>query len=408
MADALKFIHAADLHLDRPIEGLAELPVHLKSTLVDAPYSAAMRIFDAAITEKVDFVLLAGDVLDLETAGPRALSFLLNQFQRMLERNIHVYWVGGKTDSPDRWPSSIDLPKNVTTISANVVEQFSHRRSGKTIATIYAAGYDSQRRIAGDFQAHVNDPFPIALAYGQWESANLSTYNVRYWALGGKHKRSITEKNGVYIAYAGTSQSRKIEESGAHGCTLCIVDANNKMQLRFIESDSVRWIQQKIVAAENVELDELKNILTERAIKISSSAREQTCLVQWLLSPTGNFNPEIRHQAWKAEIRDWLRKEFGQAIPAVWATEFEVEPPKALPQTWYEEDTMLGDYVRSVGRYQSDDSVSISLNRFLPSSIQDDQFAALGRIDSAKRSEILQQASLVGLEYLTVGEETNS
>ena len=408
MADALKFIHAADLHIDRPIEGLAELPTHLKSTLVDAPYTATTRIFDAAITEKVDFVLLAGDVLDLETAGPRALSFLLNQFQRLNERKIEVYWVGGEIDSPDRWPSSIDLPGNVTVISGNVVEQFAHRRNGKTIATIYASGFDSQNRIAGDFQAHVNDPFPIALAYGQFESTNLSTYNIRYWALGGRHKRNTTEKNGVYIAYPGSAQSRNTDEMGAHGCTLCIVDSNSKIQMRFIESDSVRWIQQKVVAAENVDIDELKNILTERAIKISGNAREQTCLVKWLLAPTGQFNPAIRHQVWREEITDWLRKEFGQALPAVWTTEFSVEPPKSFPQTWYEEDTMLGDYVRSVGRYQGDDSVSISLNRFLPSSIQDDQLAMMGRIDSTKRTEILQQAALVGLEYLRVGEELPS
>jgi DNA repair protein SbcD/Mre11 len=408
MSDALKFIHASDLHLDRPLDGLAELPSHLKSTLADAPFAAATRIFDAAITEKVDFVLLAGDVLDLESAGPRALSFLLQQFERMRQRNIHIYWVAGKDDSPDRWPTAIDLPDNVTTVSSNVVEQFTHRRNGQTVATIFASGFESQRRVAGDFQAHVNDPFPIALAYGQWESGNLSTYNIRYWALGGEHKRNITEKNGVYIAYPGTAQARSIDEAGPNGCTLGIVDANGKIQLRFIESDSVRWIQQKIVAAESVDTEELKNILTERAIKISSSAREQTCLVNWLFSPTGTFNPDIRHQAWRQEITQWLRKEFGQAIPAVWTTEFNVEPPKSLPQTWYEEDTMLGDYVRSVGRYQSDETLAISLNRFLPASIQDDQLATLGRIDSASRARILQQSTLVGLEYLSEPEQVNS
>ena len=38
---------------------------------VDSAYGAARRVFEAACTEQVDFLILAGDVLDAKRTGPR-------------------------------------------------------------------------------------------------------------------------------------------------------------------------------------------------------------------------------------------------------------------------------------------------------------------------------------------------
>ena len=59
MIDPFRFIHASDFHLERPPRGLTEVPDHLRAPFVDAPYRAAERVFDAAIKERVDFVVLA-------------------------------------------------------------------------------------------------------------------------------------------------------------------------------------------------------------------------------------------------------------------------------------------------------------------------------------------------------------
>ena len=40
MSNALKFLHASDLHLDRPISGIAEIPSHWKQPLANAPYES--------------------------------------------------------------------------------------------------------------------------------------------------------------------------------------------------------------------------------------------------------------------------------------------------------------------------------------------------------------------------------
>ena len=103
MTQPFRFVHAADFHLERPLRGLAEVPDHLRVALIDAPYRAAERVFDAAIKERVDFVVLAGDILDPLAAGPRGLVFLGEQFQRLAAQGIRVYWAGGRSDDFERW-----------------------------------------------------------------------------------------------------------------------------------------------------------------------------------------------------------------------------------------------------------------------------------------------------------------
>ena len=91
----LRLLHASDLHLEQPIYGLAEVPEHLRELLIDAPFQAAEQVFETALAEDVDAVLLAGDVLDVDRAGPPAIMLLLEQMARLGDRGIPVYWAGG-------------------------------------------------------------------------------------------------------------------------------------------------------------------------------------------------------------------------------------------------------------------------------------------------------------------------
>lgn len=147
MAEPFCFLHAADLHLERPLRGLAEVPDHLRAALVDAPYRAAERVFDAAVRENVDFVVLAGDVIDPPSAGPRGLVFLAGQFQRLAEKNIAIYWAGGANDQFERWLDAWPLPANVTRFSLHRLQQVVHLRATSPLAHIQGVSTHQRRRV---------------------------------------------------------------------------------------------------------------------------------------------------------------------------------------------------------------------------------------------------------------------
>ena len=406
MAEAFKFVHASDFHLDQPMRGLAELPIHLKSALANAPYDSARKVFDVALSERVDFVLLSGDLFDLSASGPRPAAFMLSQFERLADKGIEVYWCSGSVDSIDRWPASIELPANVVTFSATILEDVNHRRDGNTIANIYGIGYDEKRQSYADFITDSKDVFSIAIAHGEFDSATMPLDEIRYWALGGRHKASKLEKPGSLVAYPGTTQGRSPKETGVYGCNLCRVDTNGKLRVQRIETDCVRWLPQKVSIHEAINDTELHNTLTERALKIISDHPDQICLVNWNLSPTGDFNPSLRHRDHVYKLLDWLRDEFGRGDTGLWSTQVTVEPPTNIPTSWYEEDTILGEYLRAIGRYQSDDSLNLSLHEYLPAVGENHELAGIARVSKERRTQTLSHAALVGIEYLGIEKES--
>ena len=86
-----RFLHAGGFALDQPLHGLAEIPEPLEELLIAAPYQAAQKVFDAALEERADFVVLTGDLIDLARPSPRAISFLLDNFERLHAHGISVY-----------------------------------------------------------------------------------------------------------------------------------------------------------------------------------------------------------------------------------------------------------------------------------------------------------------------------
>jgi len=405
MADAIKFIHAADFHLDQPIRGLTELPAHLKTTLANAPYDAAGKVFDLAIAERVDFVLLTGDLFDIESGSARAYAFLLSEFQRLAEKNIYIYWCGGEFDFPDRWPSSVALPDNVITFSSSVIDEIEHRRDGQRICAIYASGYDSKRTSLGDFDGSESDTFNIAMTYGEFEAANLTGDNIHYWALGGKHKSTTYQKPETVGVYPGTPQGRRPKETGAHGFKICRVDSKGKLRVQTVECDSVRFIPQKVAISENVGMKSLKDSLTEWGMKLMSDSPDQLVLTRWHLTTEGEFNPRIRKPEWAAELLEWLRDEFGRGEKGIWSTAVNVDAPKSLPSQWYEEDTILGEYMRAVARYQSDDSLKLNLHQYMPQTTKGDAMANVAYVSRESRDAILRKTGMMGIEYLAAHKE---
>ena len=61
----LRFVHAADLHLDSPFRGIRnEAPDYVAETLRRATFDAYDNIVGLCLREQVDALLVAGDIYD--------------------------------------------------------------------------------------------------------------------------------------------------------------------------------------------------------------------------------------------------------------------------------------------------------------------------------------------------------
>lgn len=109
----IKFLHCADLHLDSPFKGLSSLPEGLFQRLSESTFLSFKRLIDLAMTEKVDFVVIAGDLYDSGNRSLKAQSFLKNCFVKLESYNINVYISHGNHDPLDGQWVNLDWPSNV-------------------------------------------------------------------------------------------------------------------------------------------------------------------------------------------------------------------------------------------------------------------------------------------------------
>ncbi|HEV3138700.1 MAG TPA: metallophosphoesterase, partial [Pirellulales bacterium] len=282
MNQPFRFIHASDFHLERPPRGLAEVPEHLRSAFAEAPYRAAERVFDAAIKEQVDFIALAGDVVDPLLAGPRGLVFLGEQFARLAEREIKVYWAGGRSDNFERWNEAWPLGANVLRFPLNRVQRITHERGGVPLAQILGTSSGQRRKIrTADFHPDDSELFSVALVQGSADADVLTRQRIGYWALGGEHCRRTLATGPIAAHYSGSPQGRRPQEAGPHGCTLVQVDDAQRVRTSFIATDAVRYQHERIAVNDSATAEQLQQLLDERSGELLSDPFGPELLVHW-------------------------------------------------------------------------------------------------------------------------------
>jgi DNA repair protein SbcD/Mre11 len=401
--ESFRFIHASDFHLDRPLLDLPDLPDHLRAAIVDAPWKAAEAIFENAILENVDFVVLAGDLLNPVSSGAWGPAFLLEQFDALNKKNIPIYWAMGEADGQNRWPEAIALPANVHRFSDRKSEPLTYRRAGLPLATIIGRSYDGRQTInAAEYHFDDDELFRIAVAYGQADGDSLSGERIDYWALGGNHARKSLGGEHRHVYYCGTPQARGINEQGSHGFHVCEVDSNDAVRVHTMDCDVLRYSEQIIDADDMAVVSDLRTMLAKRVQKLQSQASGRHTLVDWKVQMDLE-NASVVGPAAIEELLVWLRREFGHGTPAVWSTDIEVLPPKAFPKKWMDEDTILGDFLRTAMEARKDAANAFTLTPIIESETPGGLVwqSTLGQESSSvHRKSELDLATLLGVDML--------
>ena len=120
----MKFLHAADIHLDSPLRGLDRYEGAPVDEIRNATRRALENLVALAIDEEVDFVILAGDLFDGDWPDFNTGLFFVRQMARLGEKDISVYAVRGNHDAENRFTRKLPWPKNVHFFSSRKPESF--------------------------------------------------------------------------------------------------------------------------------------------------------------------------------------------------------------------------------------------------------------------------------------------
>ncbi|MBT0955829.1 DNA repair exonuclease [Alphaproteobacteria bacterium KMM 3653] len=95
----MRLLVSADIHLGSPIRSVALRNPELGARLKQASRDAFAKIIDLAIAEKVDALILAGDIFDRDHPELRARAFLIAQLARAAEAGVPTVLIRGNHDA---------------------------------------------------------------------------------------------------------------------------------------------------------------------------------------------------------------------------------------------------------------------------------------------------------------------
>ena len=323
----IKFIHAADIHLDSPLRGLENYEGAPVEEIRGATRRAFMNLIQLATEEEVSFVIISGDMYDGDWKDYNTGLFLLSQLSKLTSNGVPVYIVKGNHDAESKITRDLKLPEGIKIFSSKRPETFI--LDGKNVA-IHGQSFATPavtEDLASNYPTAIEDMFNIGVlhtsvngreGHENYAPCTLDTLKAKkydYWALGHVHKREILSEN-PWIVFPGNIQGRHIKETGRKGCVIVSIEECSVISVESRNLDSVVWSFCEVDATgaadpyeivekvrKSVEKEFLKNDkqFTAARVTVKGACKAHASLF---------FNQE----KWKNEIRLAVADSFGNSV----------------------------------------------------------------------------------------------
>ena len=273
----MKFIHAADIHLDSPMLGLEKYDGAPVDEARGATRRALQNLVELAVQERADFVLIAGDLYDGDWKDYNTGLYFVSQMAVLRENNIKAVIAAGNHDAASQITKNLRLPDNVTVLSTHKPDTLTLEGEG---VAIHGQGY-SARAVTDNLAASYPKAFPGLLnigvlhtcmdgreghePYAPCSLGDLMSRGYDYWALGHVHSQEIVSRSPL-VVFSGNTQGRNIREKGAKGCMLVFVEDNEITDVAFKSLDVFRWSSLELDVSGAKHIDDIFDI-AERAVQ---------------------------------------------------------------------------------------------------------------------------------------------
>ena len=234
-AIAFRFLHTADLHLDSPLKSLALKDADLAGLIGNASRRVFETIVQTCLDERLDALVIAGDLFDRELRSVKTPAFLTRQLRLLNEAGVQVFMIRGNHDAEaSAITNQLDLPPGVhvftgrggtVTLEEKAVAvhgvSFAQRHAPNSLLPKYKPPVQGMANIGlmhtsiGGTEGHD--------VYAPVSVADLVAHGFDYWALGHIHKRQVHHEH-PFIVMPGIPQGRSVREAGPKSVTLGTID----------------------------------------------------------------------------------------------------------------------------------------------------------------------------------------
>ena len=269
-----RFIHAADIHLDSPLDHLRSLDEGTARQVAAASRRSVDAIVDAAIEHQVSALIIAGDLFDGPVRDSSAALWIDSQFRKLHSAGIPVVLIRGNHDALSNACRSVKWSAGVYQLGAEKAtshvidacglavhgQSFAARAVTENIAAAYPDAFDGYFNIgvlhtslAGTSGHDTYAPTSVDVLDGR---------GFDYWALGHIHQRTLESLSSrCWVGFSGNTQGRHVRECGPKGCNLVHVRDRRVERVEFIATDTVRWYEMPVDVSELDMLVDLSDLV---------------------------------------------------------------------------------------------------------------------------------------------------
>lgn len=263
----MKFLHAADLHLDSLSVGLKTFYGQEPLSISQAVQQAFRSLIDLALKEEVDFVVFAGDLFDVNWRDYSVGLFFIQEIKRLI---CPIYAIRGNHDSENRLIKELPYPENFYFLDSEKPQTILNHKLKLAIHGQSYYHYHIKEDLAANYPKAVDGYFNLGILhtsgpsqngespYSPYDTLALQQKSYDYWALGHIHHFKIVSTE-PHIVYSGAIQGRQIKEDQSKGCCIVTVNSNKKIKVDFNCLAKTQW--------EKIQLN-ITDIKTEKELKV--------------------------------------------------------------------------------------------------------------------------------------------
>jgi DNA repair exonuclease SbcCD nuclease subunit len=257
---AMKFVHAADLHLDSPLLKLSRQDPRQVERMQRATREAFTRLIDLCIEQAAAFLVIGGDLYDHDSPNMQIAVFLRKELRRLEEKGIRCVIIKGNHDADNKITSALALPANTRVLGEKKPETVTFDDLPVRVA-VHGQSFKPgpvPDNLAASYPAPVRGCYNIGLlhtsladggehpSYAPCTLEQLTSHGYDYWALGHIHRREVLCAD-PFVIFPGNLQGRHAKESGPKGCYVVKVDdAGRTASASFVPLDVVRWLRAEV------------------------------------------------------------------------------------------------------------------------------------------------------------------
>lgn len=253
----MRFVHAADIHLDSPLRNLVLEDEAQIGRLRRATREAFQALVDLCIARQASFLVLAGDLYDLDDSNMQIAVFFRAQLVRLKKANVRVAIKLGNHDAGNRITSALDLPDNARIFGSRRPESIAYDDLG---VVLHGQSFKQGRvteNLAANYPARTPGMLNIGVLhtslagspdhdpYAPCQLEDLTSRGYAYWALGHVHKAATLARD-PWVVYPGNLQGRHAKETGPKGCVVVDADGDRIVSAEPVALDVVRWFQPRL------------------------------------------------------------------------------------------------------------------------------------------------------------------